>query len=189
MSLWLRWAKNPGKKKNSQTPQLVINDRSINSLNEIYSFILCRYLNISHWVMKAQKPVQGCGFPWHASKRSLAFAWTEFVTCGTNNFITPPCFDVSHFRKSSCHLASIRTVVVSFCCTCYYNDENKFNFSIYFFQRPFITLPYNIVGGLIFRSLPPHNKTNKMTVRPAKTPISLGIRPVWSEFAVRSMGS
>ena len=31
---------------------------------------------------------------------------------------------------------------------------------------------------------PPHDKTNKMTVRPAKTQISLGIRPVWSVFAV-----
>ena len=28
---------------------------------------------------------------------------------------------------------------------------------------------------------PPHDKTNKMIVRPAKTQISLGIRPVWSE--------
>ena len=27
---------------------------------------------------------------------------------------------------------------------------------------------------------PPHDKTNKMTVRPAKTQICLGIRPVWS---------
>ena len=32
---------------------------------------------------------------------------------------------------------------------------------------------------------PPHDKTNKMTLRPAKTQISLGIRPVWSVFAVR----
>ena len=36
---------------------------------------------------------------------------------------------------------------------------------------------------------PPHDKTNKMTVRPAKTQISLGIHPVWSVFDVRSMGS
>ena len=28
---------------------------------------------------------------------------------------------------------------------------------------------------------PPHDKTNKVSVRPAKTQISLGIRPVWSE--------
>ena len=28
---------------------------------------------------------------------------------------------------------------------------------------------------------PPHDKTNKMTVRLAKTQISLGIRPIWSE--------
>ena len=36
---------------------------------------------------------------------------------------------------------------------------------------------------------PRHDKTNKMSVRPAKTQISLGIHPVWSVFAVRSMGS
>ena len=36
---------------------------------------------------------------------------------------------------------------------------------------------------------PHHDKTNKMTVRPAKTQISLGIRPVWSVFAVCSIGS
>ena len=32
---------------------------------------------------------------------------------------------------------------------------------------------------------PPHDKTNKMSMRPSKTQISLGIRPVWSVFAVR----
>ena len=32
-----------------------------------------------------------------------------------------------------------------------------------------------------------HDKTNKMTVRPAATQISLGIRPVWSVFAVHSI--
>ena len=31
---------------------------------------------------------------------------------------------------------------------------------------------------------PPHDKTNKMAVRPAKTQISLGIRPVWSESSL-----
>ena len=30
----------------------------------------------------------------------------------------------------------------------------------------------------------PHDKTNKMTVHPAKTQISLGIRPVWSESSL-----
>ena len=29
-----------------------------------------------------------------------------------------------------------------------------------------------------------HDKTNKMTVCPAKTQISLGIRPVWSESSL-----
>ena len=31
---------------------------------------------------------------------------------------------------------------------------------------------------------PPHDKTNRMILRPAKTQISLGIRPVWSEFSL-----
>ena len=31
---------------------------------------------------------------------------------------------------------------------------------------------------------PRHDKTNKMTVRPAKTQISLGIRPVWSKSSL-----
>ena len=30
----------------------------------------------------------------------------------------------------------------------------------------------------------PHDKTNKMTMRPAKTQISLGIRPVWPESSL-----
>ena len=31
---------------------------------------------------------------------------------------------------------------------------------------------------------PQHDRTNKMSVRPAKTQISLGIRPVWSESSL-----
>ena len=31
---------------------------------------------------------------------------------------------------------------------------------------------------------PRHDKTNEMVVRPAKTQISLGIRPVWSESSL-----
>ena len=39
---------------------------------------------------------------------------------------------------------------------------------------------------------PPHDKTNNVAVRPAKTQISLGIRPVWSESSLsarRKLGS
>ena len=39
---------------------------------------------------------------------------------------------------------------------------------------------------------PPHDKTNKIAVRPAKTQISLGIRPVWSKSSLsawRNLGS
>ena len=34
------------------------------------------------------------------------------------------------------------------------------------------------------RNEPPHDKTNNVAVRPAKTQISLGIRPVWSESSL-----
>ena len=39
---------------------------------------------------------------------------------------------------------------------------------------------------MILRFEPPHDKTNKMTVHPAKTQISLGIRLVWSESSLCS---
>ena len=35
---------------------------------------------------------------------------------------------------------------------------------------------------------PPHDKTNKMTERPAKTQINLGIRTVWSESSLALYG-
>ena len=50
-----------------------------------------------------------------------------------------------------------------------------------------------ILGRLVFRQYsinePLHDKTNKVAVRPSKTHVSLGIRPVRSIFAVRSVGS
>ena len=49
-----------------------------------------------------------------------------------------------------------------------------------------LTLP-TVIYGEVYE--PQHDKTNKVTVRPAKTQISLGICPVWSEFTVRLMGS
>ena len=41
------------------------------------------------------------------------------------------------------------------------------------------TLSWSFTEDVAFE--PPHDKTNKVTVRPAKTQISLGIHPVWSE--------
>ena len=43
-----------------------------------------------------------------------------------------------------------------------------------------------------WKNEPRHDKTNKVTVRPAKTQISLGIRQVWSESSLsawRKLGS
>ena len=54
-------------------------------------------------------------------------------------------------------------------------------------------LSYLILLKCIKRQYEPrHDKTNKMAVRPTKTQISLGIRPVWSESSLsawRSIGS
>ena len=36
----------------------------------------------------------------------------------------------------------------------------------------------------VLSSEPRHDKTNKVSVRPAKTQISLGIHPVWSESSL-----
>ena len=49
---------------------------------------------------------------------------------------------------------------------------------------------HNLMTWLIQEDLdwagyePRHDKTNQMSVRPAKTQISLGIRPVWSESSL-----
>ena len=44
-----------------------------------------------------------------------------------------------------------------------------------------VSLKLSPVNNSYNRIEPPHDKTSKMTVRPAKTQISLGIRQVWSE--------
>ena len=47
-------------------------------------------------------------------------------------------------------------------------------------------------NSMMLTNEPQHDKTNKLTVRPAKTQISLGIHPVWSESSLsawRKLGS
>ena len=44
--------------------------------------------------------------------------------------------------------------------------------------------PSPVSGEQWNRCEPPHDKTNKMTMRPGKTQISLDIRPVWSESSL-----
>ena len=46
------------------------------------------------------------------------------------------------------------------------------------------TLQKFMPNELIKQYEPPHNKTNKMNMRPTNTQISLGIRPVWSESSL-----
>ena len=49
-----------------------------------------------------------------------------------------------------------------------------------------LVLSYIWCRHAMFLFEPPHDKTNKMTVHPAKTQISLGFRPVWSESSLRA---
>ena len=56
-------------------------------------------------------------------------------------------------------------------------------FIMYLYLCPFL-LAFVVVAVFVYeltRYEAPHDKTNKMTVHPAKTQISLGICPVWSE--------
>ena len=55
------------------------------------------------------------------------------------------------------------------------------------YDNIFVVQYFVMTFGTLYE--PPHDKTNKVTVRPAKTQISLGIRPVWSVFALRLMGN
>ena len=64
---------------------------------------------------------------------------------------------------------------------CFYK-WNKFKVSICEvnkFSLNKLVQSFNYTMTFLFE--PPNDKTNKMTVCPAKTQISLGIRPVWSE--------
>ena len=75
-------------------------------------------------------------------------------------------------------------------------------FSGAFLTQKQFTCPWKILdsfrmgkyGGVSFSNTniinePRHDKTNKMSMCPAKTQISQGIRPVWSVFTVHSLGS
>ena len=57
----------------------------------------------------------------------------------------------------------------------------------------FLWLYFNTYCNAVFRcqflNEPQNDKTNKLTLRPAKTQISLGIHPVWSESPLHSMGA
>ena len=50
--------------------------------------------------------------------------------------------------------------------------------------RPNTNLLFSVVAVCSVLFEPRHDKTNKVTVRPAKTQISLDIRPVWSESSL-----
>ena len=69
-------------------------------------------------------------------------------------------------------------------CFCkFYRALAKFCFVCYWcvWSQP----PYSISAVGCFNE-PRHDKTNKMSVRPAKTQISLSIRPVWSESSLNA---
>ena len=62
---------------------------------------------------------------------------------------------------------------------------NRVNFSLFIRNIKYIVWECIFHADLHFPTFePPHDKTNKLSVRLAKTQISLGIRPVWSESSL-----
>ena len=80
--------------------------------------------------------------------------------------------------------------MLNFSCTVYIKWQLLVFVDFIFFE-PFITKTSKYAYKMM-KYEPRHNKSNKVTVRPAKTQISLGIRPVWSEASLsawRKLGS
>ena len=70
-------------------------------------------------------------------------------------------------------------------------QQQNFTFTTLFQFKKILTFSLNVIATytvdryLYFPGFKPqHDKTNKMSVRPVKTQISLGIRPVWSESSL-----
>ena len=104
--------------------------------------------------------------------KTFIFLQTKFIwTCKNNrsslNLFSPGSsmckyLDLLRFRGNS-----IKKSAVCFSCTYLFCMAWKWNYSE-------LHLPFSEYE-------PRHDKTNKVTVRPAKTQIGLGIRPVWLE--------
>ena len=68
------------------------------------------------------------------------------------------------------------------------SDHTEIHLEKYIYKGHFVS-SLLIVGVYKCDKMSLDMTTNKMSVRSAKTQISLGICPVWSVFPVRSMGS
>ena len=66
--------------------------------------------------------------------------------------------------------------------TCSKSPKTHFREMWLTWRRVFLQVCYNHNESSL--NEPRHDKTNKMSVRPAKTQISLGIRPVWSDSSL-----
>ena len=62
--------------------------------------------------------------------------------------------------------------------------DTQADLSLRWAHRSFVWFFHTSAQNKFAEYEPPHDKTNKMTMRPAKTQISLGTRPVWSESSL-----
>ena len=83
-----------------------------------------------------------------------------------NLFVFPP-----HITLSLIEHNKMKNWALRYCTACL----------VYQFYLVLINHQNSIDGSMSLIKEPRHDKTNKMAVHPAKTQISLGIRPVWSE--------
>ena len=121
-------------------------------------FCTCQFLSFfsSSWCRELAA-VCGCGTPW-----TFLLTFSSNGTKWKRKQITTCIINVTKMKKQGNHLfRQLKT---------WYLALNVANFIVS--ER----------NELIYE--PPHDKTNNVAVRPAKTQISLGIRTVWSESSL-----
>ena len=93
---------------------------------------------------------------------SICTFWTHYST------VEPPC---SNFRVITANLSGVRNLRI-------------FTVNMVNIRKIWLSRKIAVIIQKCEQCEPPHDKTNKMTVRPGKTQISLGIHPVWSESSL-----
>ena len=117
----------------------------------------------ARWLTRLLWPTPTMLEEWHVPDLKKLYIF-QVRLCGKRH----SSFSWQNIQKGLRSLSRLETRVQITVCS------NSFSLIRVFHIIMFLSAPYE----------PPHDKTNKMTVRPAKTQISLGIRPVWSESSL-----
>ena len=84
-------------------------------------------------------------------------------------------------------LLGLRWTQMPFCWFCHVAAQIQCVFLYFYASSIDPEKNFAVMKGNVIKE-PPHDKTNKVVVRPEKTQMSLGIRPVWSESSLELNG-